>query len=321
MTMSRSLLFALCFAFLSGLTYSGITAASTETQKAVLVTGASSGIGKMITETLAARGYFVYAGARKAEDLAALNLTDNVQSIRLDVTVQEEIDAAVRTINKQGRGLHGLVNNAGVLTAGPLLETDAERIEWLFNVNVLGVHRVTSAFAPLIIENKGRIVMIGSIAGNIGIKFLGAYSMSKHATEAYTDALAAELSAFGVQVSIVSPGDFSSNIWDREIQKAKASGLVDEGSPYKEDVAKWIASVDAMETRQPAVVAEAVQHALFDEQSRRRYLVLPNRGEAEWVIGSAVTRLAELNTDQEFAYTADELAAMLKEIMEQSSVD
>jgi len=88
-------------------------------QKAILVTGASSGIGRNIAETLAANGYFVYAGARKQADLDALNEIPNIQSVRLDVTKQDEIDAAVETVRAGAKGLYGLVNNAGVLTLGP----------------------------------------------------------------------------------------------------------------------------------------------------------------------------------------------------------
>jgi NADP-dependent 3-hydroxy acid dehydrogenase YdfG len=124
-------------------------------QKAVLITGASSGIGLRTAELLASKGYFVYAGARKQKDMDALNALDNVQAVRLDVTVQEEIDAAVETVRKGGRGLYGLVNNAGVFTGGPLIETDIGELQWLFDVNVYGIYRVTQAFAPLIIESQG----------------------------------------------------------------------------------------------------------------------------------------------------------------------
>ena len=88
-------------------------------QKAVLVTGASTGIGRKITEKLAADGYFVYAGARKQKDIDELNAIKNVQAVRLDVTIQEDIDAAVATVRAGGRGLWGLVNNAGVCCGGP----------------------------------------------------------------------------------------------------------------------------------------------------------------------------------------------------------
>ena len=107
-------------------------------QKAVLVTGASSGIGLSITEHLAAEGHFVYAGARKAEDIARLSAMGNVMGIRLDVTVQEEIDAAVELVRNEGRGLYGLVNNAGVNVIGPLIELvqsaqgDRERVFGIF---------------------------------------------------------------------------------------------------------------------------------------------------------------------------------------------
>jgi NAD(P)-dependent dehydrogenase (short-subunit alcohol dehydrogenase family) len=88
-------------------------------QRAVLVTGASSGIGRNITETLAAQGWFVYAGARAADDMAALNAIPNVQAVRLDVTVAADIAAAVETVRVGGRGLHGLVNNAGIAVLAP----------------------------------------------------------------------------------------------------------------------------------------------------------------------------------------------------------
>jgi NADP-dependent 3-hydroxy acid dehydrogenase YdfG len=99
-------------------------AGDTASQKAVLVTGASTGIGRKITEDLAGRGIFVYAGARKDSDIKELNAIENVMAIRLDVTVQEEIDAAVATITKEGRGLYGLVYNAGVAIVAPLIEVE-----------------------------------------------------------------------------------------------------------------------------------------------------------------------------------------------------
>ena len=280
--------------------------------KAVLVTGASSGIGRRIAETLAANGYFVFAGARKPEDIEALSEIPNIQGIRLDVTVQSDIDAAVDKVRKAGRGLHGLVNNAGVLITGPSTEVDVERVKWLFDVNVFGVYRVTQAFAPLIIESKGRITMIGSIAGNIGIEFLGPYSMSKHAIEGYTDALASEMERFGVYVRVVAPGDFASNIWKSDIARAKAKEIVGEASPYAADYHRWIDIVAEMELKEPVEVAEAVQHAMSADQPRRRYLVVPNEQEMAWVTGSAVQRLVELNEGHPFSYSEEELTNLIR---------
>ncbi|MGK2927765.1 MAG: SDR family NAD(P)-dependent oxidoreductase, partial [Lysobacterales bacterium] len=146
---------AACLAALLLLSVATPVAADSDMQenakKAVLVTGASSGIGRRVTELLAAQGYFVYAGARSQQDLDALDALENVEAVRLDVTVQDEIDAAVETVRKGGRGLYGVVNNAGVFTGGPLIETDIGELQWLFDVNVYGAYRVTQAFAPLII--------------------------------------------------------------------------------------------------------------------------------------------------------------------------
>jgi NAD(P)-dependent dehydrogenase (short-subunit alcohol dehydrogenase family) len=131
-------------------------------KKAVLVTGASTGIGRLTAETLAADGYLVYAGARKQSDMDALDAIDNVQAIRLDVTKQDEIDAAVQTVRKNGHGLWGVVNNAGINRIDPLIEIDMDDLEVLFDVNVFGVVRVTKSFAPLLIESGGRVVVVSS---------------------------------------------------------------------------------------------------------------------------------------------------------------
>ncbi|MCF6264066.1 MAG: SDR family NAD(P)-dependent oxidoreductase [Xanthomonadales bacterium] len=145
-------------------------------QQAVLVTGASTGIGRNIAETLAKKGYFVYAGARKQKDLVALNSINNIQGIKLDVTIQSEIDAAVKTIEKAGRGLYGVVNNAGVTVFGPLIEVSEKDMQFQMDVNLFGPYRINKAFAPLIITSKGRMSTIGSIAGINSGPFLGAYS-------------------------------------------------------------------------------------------------------------------------------------------------
>jgi len=160
--------------------------ASDDEQKAVLITGASTGIGRATAERLAAAGYFVYAGARKDADLAELNKIENVQAVRIDVTREDQIDAAVELIEKEGRGLWGLVNNAGVNVVAPLIEADESDFEFLFNVNVFGVFRVTKAFAPLVMESKGRIVNISSISGVLSGGGYGMYAARKSSWKAAT---------------------------------------------------------------------------------------------------------------------------------------
>jgi NAD(P)-dependent dehydrogenase (short-subunit alcohol dehydrogenase family) len=283
-------------------------------QRAVLVTGASSGIGRKIAETLAANGYFVYAGARKQADLDALNRIPNIQSVRLDVTRQDEIDTAVETVRAGGRGLYGLVNNAGIVTLGPITEIDEEDLAWILDVNVMGVFRVTKAFAPLIIESRGRISNISSISGILSGMFWAPYGMSKHALEAYTDSLAAEMALFDVQVSAINPGNYRSRIGIKEAVVLAGQPYAQPGSPYAERIAGHIEYLsDRSMYKEPDEVAAAVMHALFADAPKPNYLVVPNENEAGWTIRKIIEEMAELNADHEYTYSDEELIQMVKE--------
>ena len=270
-------------------------------QKAVLVTGASSGIGRKITERLAAEGHFVYAGARKDEDLRELDAIENVDSIRLDVTKPEEIAAAVQAVRSAGRGLHGLVNNAGVAVAGPLTQAKMEDLDFVFDVNVFGPVRVTQAFAPLILESGGRITTISSIAGILSSPTFGVYSMSKHAVEAFGDSLAGELEPRGVRVSLIEPGSFRSEIG----RNAAIRMGLDPDSKL----------ADRSMYPEPDAVAEAVLHALFDTEPKRRYMVVATREEAERTIAKAIEELVQLNERQPYSYDRKALVEKLDEAL------
>jgi NAD(P)-dependent dehydrogenase (short-subunit alcohol dehydrogenase family) len=285
-------------------------------QKAVLVTGASTGIGREIAETLARDGYFVYAGARKQKDLDALNAIDNIQAVRLDVTVQEEIDAAVETVREGGKGLHGLINNAGIYIGGPLIEVDVDEVQWLMDVNVYGVVRVTQAFAPMIIESKGRISTVGSIAGILSGRFSGPYSMSKHAIEAYTDTLATEMAKFDVHVSVIEPGNYDSAIADTALARMSDDGYFDEGSYYAEEMKEWFSRPwDRSQYKGPEEVAEAAVDAMFGDSPVRRYMVVPSEEEAGWTIDKAIEELVQLNEWQAYSYTREQLIEKLDAAM------
>lgn len=285
-------------------------------QKAVLITGASTGIGREIAETLARDGFFVYAGARKQEDLDALNAIDNIQAVRLDVTVQEEINAAVETVRKGGKGLHGLVNNAGVFIGGPLIEVDIDEVQWLMDVNVYGVVRVTQAFAPMIIESKGRITTIGSISGILSGQFSGPYSMSKHAIEAYTDSLATEMAKFDVHVSVIEPGNYDSAIAASARARMTSDKYSVENSYYAEELAAWKSQPwDRSQYKGPAEVAAAAVDAMFGDSPLRRYLVVPNEEEAGWTIDKAIEELVQLNEWQAYSYTREQLIEKLDAAM------
>jgi len=287
-----------------------------QAQRAVLVTGASTGIGRKIAEDLAQQGHFVYAGARKQKDLDALNQIENIRAVRLDVTIQKEIDTAVETVKKGGKGLYGLVNNAGVYIGGPLIEVDLEELQWLMDINVYGIYRVTQAFAPMIIESKGRIANISSISGINTGRFSGHYSMSKHAVEAYTDALALEMEKFGVQVSVIEPGNYNSAI-GASAKKRMSGKLSAAQSPYyAEELTEWMGdSWDRDQYKGPGEVSEAAMHALFNDKPLRRYMVVPSEPEAAWSIDKVIQELVEFNQWQAYSYSREQLIEKLDAAM------
>jgi NAD(P)-dependent dehydrogenase (short-subunit alcohol dehydrogenase family) len=297
------------------------TESSTEpgagSQQAILVTGASTGLGRMAAETLAAKGHFVFAGARKQKDLEALDAIKNIQSIRLDVTVQSEIDAAVNTVRESGKGLFAVINNAGVGLMAPLIELDEQDLDFILDVNVYGPYRITKAFAPMLIESKGRVVNIGSIAGVQTRTFYGPYSMSKHALEAFNDALAIEMAKFDVQVSIVDPGGFSSNIGKNIYNRLKARGMNFDNSLYKEEwEGNWVlGGGDLSGYKGPEDIVATVERALFDENPQRRYMVVGDPGRADATMRALLVRMLELNADQPHSYSREGLIELLDEEM------
>jgi len=285
-------------------------------QKAVLVTGASSGIGRKITERLAAAGHYVYAGARKQQDIAELSAIPNVEGIRLDVTVDAEIAAAVAKVKAGGRGLHGLVNNAGVAIIAPLIEVDEKDLDFIFGVNIYGPWRVTKAFAPLLIESKGRVTTVSSISGILAGPLYGPYAMSKHAIEAYGDALAAELQPFDVQVSLIEPGNYESDMSENLLARLGDIDAKVQGSRYERQLRGFYEMIQRDDpSPEPDAVAEAALHALFDPSPKMRYMVVPAARQAEVTIRGAIRELVQLNQGQEFSFDREALIKMLDEAL------
>jgi NAD(P)-dependent dehydrogenase (short-subunit alcohol dehydrogenase family) len=282
------------------------TSETTAAPKAVLVTGASTGIGRKVTERLSANGYFVYATARKPEDLKALGALKNVQALPLDVTHPEDIAAVVAAITKAGRGLYGLVNNAGIATVGPIADMKMEEYDLVMNVNAAGPVRMIKALEPLIIEQKGRIINIGSISGIVASPNLVAYSMSKHAIEALTDSLAAQLEGTGVRVSVIEPGNYNSEIGKNALSRQGADSAAVRAANYA-------SRADRSNYKQPDEVAAAVEQALSEADPKRRYLVVPNQEEAELTIRKQIEQLVQLNEGQPYTY---DRAALLKMVDE-----
>lgn len=281
-------------------------------QKSILVTGASTGIGRHLAETLAAEGHHVYAGARKDKDLAELDAIENITAVQLDVTSQDQVDAAVAMIGEKGTGLYALVNNAGVGGGGFVADTELKDQRFVYDVNVEGVYRTTRAFAPLVIESKGRITTTGSIAGTLSWPGGSAYSGSKHWMEAFTDALAGEMAQHEVKVSVVEPGNYKSNIRRSSVSRElslveKAGGEVTEA--MKADYEKT--AERELSYKEPDEVTEAFMHALFSDEPLLRYMVVPNEREAEMTIGTKINELVQLNTWSPHGFSRDELVQML----------
>lgn len=187
-------------------------------KRSILVTGASSGIGKETALYLDKMGFMVFAGVRRDEDKTALEKesSDKFRAIILDVTNKDTINNAVATIEKEKEyPFYGLVNNAGIGLRGVLEVTPEEEVRKLFEVNVIGLHAVTRAFLPLLRHNGGRIINIGSEAGFTAGSNGSAYAASKFAVRAISDSLRLELIPFDIFVSYVAPTSTHSAIWDK----------------------------------------------------------------------------------------------------------
>jgi len=283
-------------------------------QESILVTGASSGIGRNLAEALAKKGYHVYAGARKDQDLKELDAIENITAVKLDVTRQDEVDAVVELINAKNTGLYGLVNNAGVGGERHTVvdgQIDAQR--FIYSVNVEGVYRTTKAFAPLVMKSRGRIVTTGSIAGTVSaLPGFSAYAGSKHWIEAYTDSLATEMEPHGVVVSVVEPGSYKSKIRrsgvSRQLEREKISG---DGAASGVQESYEEATERELSYKEPDDVSDAFMHALFDKRPLRRYVVVPNIAEQELTIGTKVNELVQLNQWGPHSYSRDDLVEML----------
>lgn len=191
--------------------------------RAVVITGASTGIGAACARHLDALGFTVFAGVRREQDGAALvtSISQRIRPILLDVTDSASIAAAAQVVEQTlatiapNVGLAGLVNNAGIAVPGPIEAVPLADARRQLDVNVLGPMAVTQAFLPLLRIGRGRIVNMSSIAGLAATPFLGWYGASKFALEALTDALRMELQPWGIEVCSIEPGAIATPIWER----------------------------------------------------------------------------------------------------------
>ena len=261
-------------------------------KRSVLVTGASTGIGFAIAQSLTSAGYHVFGGVRRMVDADRLTgeIGEEVTPLLFDVTDLEAIAEAAKDIaGRLGtRTLAGLVNNAGIATAGPLLHQPLDEIRRQMEVNVIAQVAVIQAFAPLLGADlsrqggPGRIVNISSIAGRFASPFVGAYAASKHAIEALSDALRRELMIYGIDVVVIEPGAVATPIWD----KAEAADFV---QYFKTDYREQVTKLRAFALKQgrggypPGRVAASVLHALTAARPPTRIPVVKG-ALANWII-------------------------------------
>jgi len=256
--------------------------APNDKSRGVVITGSSTGIGAACALELDRRGLRVFAGVRSEADGKRLQeqASEKLTPVMIDVTDAESIAAAADVVSEAaGRaGLAGLVNNAGIVVAGPLEIVPLDRLRRQLEVNVVGQVAVTQAFLPLLRIGKGRIVNVGSLNGRLAAPYVGAYSASKFALEALTDALRTELRNWGIAVSIVEPANVDTPIWEKSL--AAADKAAEEVAP--EALELYQADLDAMRAAvrrladgamPVARVVRAVVHALCARRPKTRYPV------------------------------------------------
>jgi NAD(P)-dependent dehydrogenase (short-subunit alcohol dehydrogenase family) len=246
---------------------------------AVVVTGASSGIGEATALHLNTLGFDVFAGVRKDEDAERLKVA-GLTPLKLDVTDPDSIEAAASELRGPSGGrLAGLVNNAGIAVSGPLEFVPIDELRHQLEVNFVGQVAVTQAFLPLVRAARGRIVNVSSIGGRVALPLLGPYAASKFALEGVSDSLRRELRPLGVHVALVEPGGIKTPIWDKGNARAQEmmGGMPPEAEQLYGDLFRSVrqqARRIAAETGlPPRVVAEAIGHALTARRPKTRYVM------------------------------------------------
>jgi short-subunit dehydrogenase len=246
---------------------------------AVLVSGASTGIGHAISMHLAHNGYMVYAGVRKEADRERLEAEHaRIRPIILDVTVPADVTRAVQTVREAGDVLAGLVNNAGIAVAGPLEFLPIDALRRQFEINAIAPIAMAQAALPLLRESHGRIINIGSIAGRLAAPFVGPYSASKAAIAALTDSLRQELACFGIAVSLLEFASVKTPIWEkgRAGRDALVASMPAQAMTHYGGLAEAIIAQTRVEEREgmdPQVIAMTVLAALRALRPRERYVI------------------------------------------------
>jgi NAD(P)-dependent dehydrogenase (short-subunit alcohol dehydrogenase family) len=253
--------------------------------RSVVITGASTGIGWATAKLLLDRGFRVFGSVRKPADAERLKTEfgANFTPLLFDVTDEAAVLAAAREVRGVlgGETLAGLVNNAGIAVAGPVLELAADEFRRQMDVNVIGPIIATQAFGPLLGADpslkgpKGRIVMISSVAGKSGNPLTAAYAASKHAIEGLSESLRREMMLFGIDVIIVAPGPVKTPIWSKAEEVDISAYRNSPYLPALEGARKFTKHFN--EIGLPAErIAQTIAGALTSANPKVRYQVTPD---------------------------------------------
>lgn len=250
--------------------------------RSVLITGASTGIGRTAALHLDARGWRVFAGVRKEGDAGSLREagSERMTPLMLDVLDSVQVDAAAERIGEVvgSAGLDGLVNNAGIAVPGPLETLPIEDFERQIGVNLTAHVAVTQALLPAIRKARGRIVFITSIGGLMAFPMFGAYHAAKFGLEAVGDVFRQELRPWGIKVAVVEPGSIATPIWERgleQVDSLAARARDGHADLYGKAIEAYreVARKTGARGIAPEKVAEKIEHALSARRPRSRYLV------------------------------------------------
>lgn len=240
------------------------------TPQIVLVTGASGGIGKAIAEHLAAKGYYVFASARRMKKLEALR-GQNIEPLQLDVTDSEAIRSAIEHIKATKGRLDVLVNNAGYGLYGTVEGITPERARHQFDVNVFGLVEMTQAVLPIMrSQESGVIVNMSSVVGKVSIPVSGWYAASKHAVEALSDALRGEVKPFGIKVVVIEPGPIKTGFDDVALDSLSKTN---DPPAYKSLVSSFGKFIENTYRQAPGpdMIAKVVHQAIISANPKTRY--------------------------------------------------
>jgi len=254
-------------------------------QQTAVITGVSTGIGYGTVKVLVDAGWHVFGSVRKSTDAERLQSEFGSAFVPLifDVSDETAVASAAQTVRDQlgGRTLDALINNAGVVIAGPLLLMSASDFRSQIETNLVGVHIITRNFAPLLgvddtLQGEpGRIINISSVAGKLAPPIMGAYAASKHGVEGYTDALRRELTMYGIKVITVNPGSIKSPV----IDKTDSAEQIYQSTDYSNAVKAYLEIMhdDLKRGFTPEHLGEVVLKALTVQVPKLRYAVIPRR--------------------------------------------